>query len=51
MSEQPAPSNNSNPNLVFHTRMTATNPVEPSEPVILAEEGTEEVVEIESEAA
>ena len=49
-SKKPTPSDSSNPEFVFHARMMATNPVEPSEPVISAEKCTKEVVEIESEA-
>lgn len=50
MSEQPTPSDSSNLDFIFRSRMTAMNPVEPSEPVASAEQGTEEVVEIESDA-
>ena len=50
MSEQPTPSNSSNPEFIFCARMMATNPAEASESVISMEQESEEVVEVKPEA-
>ena len=49
MSEQPAPSDSSNPKFIFRTRMTAMNPAKLSELVTSVDQDTKEVVEVESE--
>lgn len=50
MYERASPSDSSHPEFFFHTRMMATNPNEPLEPVTSAEQEAEEVFEIEFEA-
>ena len=49
MSECTFPLDSSHPEFVFHARMTATNPVESSQPVTSIEQESEEVVEVEPE--
>lgn len=49
MSEHPTPSDSSNPEFIFCTRMMATNPNEASELVASTEQESEEVMEVELE--
>ena len=47
MSENPTPSDSSNPEFIFRARMMATNPAKTSEPVTSKEQESEKVVEFE----